>query len=638
MAVNIGPKIGIDGEAEYRAQINNIIQQAKTLGSEMKVVSATYEKSGNAAEKAAETAKVYVKQIENQKDRVKLLQDMLDKSADKYGENDNRTLKWKQALNEANAELRKMENQLGDTVDDLDHFGKMAEKAKDGLGKLGNAMKTGLTAAAKAGAAAISAAGTAIIGLGKIGLEYNNQMESYTANFAVMLGSQEAAVNKVESLKKMAASTPFEMAGLADATQQLLAFGVANEDTNMYLQQLGDISLGDADKMNSLVAAFGKMNSTGKVTLEYINMMAEQGFNPLNIIAQQTGETMEELYARLSKGGVSFDEITNAMKIATSEGGQFYKGMETASKTTQGMISTLKDNATALIGEVFKPISNSLKDELLPAAIDSIERLSTAFEEDGVEGMISAAGEIIAETIGTFTKKLPEFAKSATSMVKSLLKGISDNSKAITSGAADTVEVLIEGLLEMLPDIVETGLDLLLGLAEGLVKATPNLIAKIPEIIEKIIKAFTDRAGDFLELGKNIIMGVWEGIKSLGTWLSDKIRGLLGGTVSASKKELGIHSPSKVFAEIGENMALGVGAGWKNTFGSVSKGITKTLDFGATAANRMINPAAGGRSVSLGGVEIKVYGAQGQDVNQLADVVMQKLERAVRKKEAVFGV
>ena len=638
MAVNIGPKIGIDGEAEYRAQINNIIQQAKTLGSEMKVVSATFGDSGDAADKAAEAAKVYVKQIENQKERVKALTDMLEKSAQKYGENDTRTLKWKQAVNEANAELRKMENELQDTLDELDDFGDKTEKAKERLAKFGNALKTGLSVAAKAGAAAIAAAGTAIVGLGKIGLEYNNQMESYTANFAVMLGSQEAAVNKVESLKKMAASTPFEMAGLADATQQLLAFGVANEDTNMYLQQLGDISLGDADKLNSLVAAFGKMNSTGKVSLEYINMMAEQGFNPLNVIAQQTGETMEELYDRLSKGGVSFDEITNAMKIATSEGGQFYKGMETASKTTEGMISTLKDNATALIGEVFEPISDSLKNELLPAAIDSIDRLSTAFEEDGVEGMIQAAGEIIGETIGTFTKKLPEFAKSATSMVKSLLKGISENSTAITSGAVETVETLINGLSNMLPDILATGVMLLLELAAGLIKAIPDLIAKIPEIISKIGQAFADRKGQFLEIGKNIILGVWEGIKSLGTWLADQIRGLLGGTVTASKKELGIHSPSKVFAEIGENMALGVGAGWKNTFGSVSKGITKTLDFGATAANRMINPAAGGRSVSLGGVEIKVYGAQGQDVNQLADVVMQKLERAVRKKEAVFGV
>ena len=98
MAVNIGPRIGIDGEAEYRAQINQIIQQAKTLDSEMKLVAASFTKDADAKKKNKETTAVLTKQIENQKDRVKALTDMLDKSAKEFGENDTKTLKWKQAV------------------------------------------------------------------------------------------------------------------------------------------------------------------------------------------------------------------------------------------------------------------------------------------------------------------------------------------------------------------------------------------------------------------------------------------------------------------------------------------------------------------------------------------------------------
>ena len=92
MATNIGPKIGIDREAEYRKQINNIIQQAKTLDSEMKAVTASFTKSTSAEEKNAATSKILSQQVEVQKQRVQELSSMLEKSAQKYGDNDTRTL------------------------------------------------------------------------------------------------------------------------------------------------------------------------------------------------------------------------------------------------------------------------------------------------------------------------------------------------------------------------------------------------------------------------------------------------------------------------------------------------------------------------------------------------------------------
>lgn len=186
----------------------------------------------------------------------------------------------------------------------------------------------------------------------KSGVEYNATMQSYLTNFKVMLGSEEQAAAKLAEIRKMAASTPFSLDDLTNGTQTLLQFGIAADDTTGVLQQLGDISLGNADKLQTLVRAYGKMSSAQKVTLENVNMMIDAGFNPLNQICNATGESMADLYKRISDGKVSFAELESAVASATSQGGQFYNGMLEASQTFSGRMSTLKDNVSALTGEL----------------------------------------------------------------------------------------------------------------------------------------------------------------------------------------------------------------------------------------------------------------------------------------------
>mgnify|MGYP000201073479 CR=1 FL=1 len=186
----------------------------------------------------------------------------------------------------------------------------------------------------------------------KSGVEYNASMQSYLTNFKVMLGSEEQAAAKLAEIRKMAASTPFSLDDLTDGTQTLLQFGIAVDDTTGVLQQLGDISLGNADKLQTLVRAYGKMSSAQKVTLENVTMMIDAGFNPLNQICNATGESMADLYKRISDGKVSFAELESAVASATSQGGQFYNGMLEASQTFSGRMSTLKDNVSALTGEL----------------------------------------------------------------------------------------------------------------------------------------------------------------------------------------------------------------------------------------------------------------------------------------------
>lgn len=236
--------------------------------------------------------------------------------------------------------------------------------------------------------------------LGKVvqsGVDYNASMESYLTNFKVMLGNEELAAAKISELRKMAASTPFALSDLTEGTQTLLQFGIAADDTTDVLKQLGDISLGNADKLQTLVRAYGKMSSAKKVTLENVNMMIDAGFNPLNQICDATGESMSDLYKRISDGRVSFEELQYAVQAATSEGGQFYNGMLEASQTFSGRMSTLKDNVAALTGELTSGLFAALGDlvvklnDVVTSFLDSDEKMAQLKDTIGIAASVVAA-------------------------------------------------------------------------------------------------------------------------------------------------------------------------------------------------------------------------------------------------------
>ena len=233
----------------------------------------------------------------------------------------------------------------------------------------------------------------------KSGVDYNATMESYLTNFKVMLGSEEAAATKLSEIRKMAASTPFSLDDLTSGTQTLLQFGIAADDTTGVLQRLGDISLGNAEKLQTLTRAYGKMSSAQKVTLENVNMMIDAGFNPLNQMCDAAGESMSDLYKRISDGKVSFSELEAAVEAATSQGGQFYNGMLEASQTFSGRMSTLKDNVSALTGELTSGLFAALGDlvvklnEVVVSFLDSDEKMAQLKETIGIAtAVVAAAG------------------------------------------------------------------------------------------------------------------------------------------------------------------------------------------------------------------------------------------------------
>lgn len=264
---------------------------------------------------------------------------------------------YKKAVNEAEKANDDLKESIGDTNDSMTESQTAAEST--GSKFAGLAKKVG----ALAGYYGLLKGATE-------GIKYNAEMEQYQTSFEVMTGSADKAAETVDKLKKIAANTPFEMPQLAEVTQLLMNYGFTADEALNRMSMLGDIAQGDADKMQRIAAAYGQMSSAGKVSLEDIKQMIEAGFNPLTEISDSTGESMESLYDRISKGTISVDEITASMQRSTSEGGKYFQSMEKQSDTLSGKFSTLKDTVSEKLGGAFKGLTDFLRDHAIPAAIE----------------------------------------------------------------------------------------------------------------------------------------------------------------------------------------------------------------------------------------------------------------------------
>lgn len=381
---------------------------------------------------------------------------------------------------------------------------------KSGIEKLGSIAKTGLKVTATAIGAVSGAFGAAVLS----GVKYNSQMEQYITSFGTMLGSAEEATKLVNSLKEMGAKTPFETSDLAKASQTLLAFGTSAEDLLPTLQMLGDVSQGNKERFDSLTLAFAQVGSAGKLSGQDLLQFVNAGFNPLNEISKMTGESMAELKERMSAGGVSAEEVAEAFKHATSEGGQFYQAMEAQSQTFNGQMSTLKDNAMSFIGELTQGVTNTLKDSVLPTVNGWLEELQSAFTSNGVEGVVTAFGSILADACTKLAQAAPGVVDLAVGFIQSFIKGIGDNAPQLIQAAKQIVGALVEGLIKLLPSeiqkpVKETVNILKRSFESGGLRNAINTVSKILKDLGKVVTNLAKtilpplaKAVDFL--GKNI--------------------------------------------------------------------------------------------------------------------------------------
>ena len=328
--------------------------------------------------------------------------------------------------------------------------------------------------------------------LATAGVKYNATMETYLANLTTLLGgNQQEAQKLLDTLKEMANTTPYEATDLVKATQKMMAFGISAEDSLKYLNMLGDIAMGDANKMDSLTLAFSQISASGRASMEDINQMIDQGFNPLTVIAQKTGESMADLRDRVSAGQVSFEEIAGAFETATSEGGTFYQSMDKASQTTEGKISSLKDAFSSALG--------SMTESLLPFVTEAVNGLTNVanwfanLDKNSQTVVLTLAG--IALAIGPVTTAIGTLIKVG-SGIKSLVTII--KSWNVVTQLMTVTQGALNAVMNMNPISL-------------IVIAIVALIA--------IIAVLWNKCEWFREGVMTVINAIWGAIQSVGTFI-----------------------------------------------------------------------------------------------------------------------
>ncbi|MDO5722411.1 MAG: tape measure protein [Actinomycetaceae bacterium] len=542
---SFGLKIGLEGEREFKRAITDINREMRVLGSEMKLVASQFGKNATSADALTARNQVLGKEIEAQKSKISTLRQALANSAESFGENDARTKNWQIQLNNAEAVLNDLEGELKDNNTQLAKFGDEADGAGDdakdaaqGTGRLedavddlgdemadtsgktrvfGDVLKANLAAEAIIGG--VKAIGHAIVGIGKAfagalkdGVEYNARMEQYTTSFTTMLGDQAKAQALVNMLKKEAASTPFGMEDLAKSTQTLMAFGINADEATVRLRQLGDISQGDAQKLDSLTLAFAQMSSTGKLTGQDLMQMINAGFNPLEEISRKTGKSIGELKEEMAKGAISAEMVADAFASATSEGGRFYGAMEAQSKTFTGQLSTLKDNVANLKGLLATGVSDALAGTVMPMVNGWVNELTTAMETGGLPAFINTLGGILKEALAFIAAQLPQVIDTGMSILTSLLEGIIAVLPQVAETAVQLVVALVEAIIEALPALMDAAIQVITTLVAGIGEALPELIPAAVEMIMALVQSLADNLPLILDAALQLILGLAQGL------------------------------------------------------------------------------------------------------------------------------
>lgn len=241
---------------------------------------------------------------------------------------------------------------------------------------------------------------------GEAAIEARSRIEQLEVSFSTLLGSQAQANALLQEIREYGTVTPYDTEGLAQAARLMLSYGMATNKVMPTLRMLGDISMGNKEKLQSLTLAFSQMSASGRVCKEDLNQMVNAGFNPLQIIAEQTGKSIGELNDEVSAGKISVNQIEQAFISATSEGGKFHGMVDNMSNTLSGKIAQMSDgwdNLKASIGGLSSP-----------AVLKAIEIATKTIDglTEAIEKLKEAAGDVTTRD-GKYNSKTSNALKYA---------------------------------------------------------------------------------------------------------------------------------------------------------------------------------------------------------------------------------
>lgn len=604
MAADIGPKIGIDGEKEFRESLRAMGQQLKTLGTEMKAVTSAFDVDNDSQKKLTAQSDVLNRQLEVQQQRLGEVQKALDYAKANYSENSNEVQRWQQALNNATTDVNRTKKQLNELETGVEGVGDAMDGAGQKTSIFGDVLKANLL-----GNAIVSGVKAVASGIKSL---ISGAIEGY--------GEYEQLVGGVETLFGSSADTVIKNAETAYKTAGLSANAYMETVTSFsasLLQSMGNDTEAAAKKADLAITDMSdnanKMGTDMQSIQNAYQGFAKQNYTMLDNLKLGYGGTKEEMQRLIDDANAlnaaqgnytnysieSYADIVDAIHTVQTEMGITGTTALEASTTVEGSISSMK--------AAYQNFVTGLGDQ--NADIGAL-----------TEELIQSAGNV---------------AKNVLPVIESVVKNIAET---VREQGPDMITRFVAYATEKLPEVLKLGVQLIVSLVKGLAQNLPELLRGTLALVDTIISAFLDCLPDIIEVGKDIVRGLWEGIKAMASWIGDKVSGFVGGIVDGVKGVLGIHSPSRVFAGIGQNMALGLGQGFEKQMQSVTAGIqdalpTPTVDTVYNAAAGLVNGLSAQSAGSSGGsYTINLVLQNGQ---QIASWLLPDLRDAARSNPEV---
>lgn len=306
-----------------------------------------------------------------------------------------------------------------------------------------------------------------LVEFGRKIVEVRSETESLQKSFESLAG-EHIGKQLYEEIKQF----PAMMNEMSKGAQTLLGFNYEAQKVMPILRQIGDISMGDAQKFNSLTLAFAQMSSTGKLMGQDLLQMINAGFNPLVVISEKTGKSIATLKDEMSKGAITVEMVEDAFKTATSEGGKFYKMLETQSKTMKGAIS----NAKGAIEEALNDMGEKTEGVMLKG-INMVTTLAQNYE---------TIGRVLMQLVATYGSY--KAAVIAVTLAEDMLNGKYVMKIRLLRAAAVAQEMLNKAMLKNPYVLVAAGI---LSLVSTLV-IFRNRTDEAAEAQKKLDSAFND--------------------------------------------------------------------------------------------------------------------------------------------------
>ena len=545
MADNFGLKIGLEGEKEFKKSISEINQTFKVLGSEMKLVTAQFDKNDNSIEALTARQQVLGKEVDAQRQKVETLRAALANATESFGENDRRTQAWQIQLNNAQATLLDLERQLDESTDALDKAGREMDNTGDQADDMGDEVDEAADEADDAGksfeslgtickataatmAAAFAAVSAAAIAAGKALVDMAVEGAAYADTVLTEATVTGIATDKLQEY--------MYAAELVDVSTDTLTKSMAKQIKSMKAVQDGTkLSVEAYDKLGvSVMNAYGSLRDSDTVYWEVIDALGKieneterdalamqilgKSAQELNPLIEQGAARMQELGDQAQAAGyVVSDEMLNAYG-ALDDQLQYLNVGATAAKNALGtvllpVLTNLAGEGVDLLGEFTNGILDANGDigkmsdvigDILPKILDTIMEF--------VPELLEIAGEIVGSLGQAIVDNLPQIVDSATQIIFSILEGLIAALPQIAEGALQLILALVGGIIENLPLILQAALQVIATLISGLASAIPTLIPTIVQLVIEIVNTLIANLPMILDAALQLIMGLAQGI------------------------------------------------------------------------------------------------------------------------------